>query len=602
MQLKLHKWFFIIVYFLSCNIYSQDISLYKQYNGRYDFLFIGNTLNSIENNNIKGLPEPPCVMLPYSSALLNLSPSDIIENAYLYWAGSGTGDFEVQLNDEKINAERKFSIYSHNGYPFFSAFTNITSFIKLNGNRNYTFSNLDISDIISYYCPFGGNFGGWAIVIVYKNDSLPLNQLNIYDGLQSVPDKISVTLNSLNVIDNQDAKIGFVAWEGDKNIAEGESLFINGKLIDNPPLNPGNNAFNGTNSFLDTDNLYNMDLDVYNIQNNIKIGDSQVTVELTSDRDFVMVNAIVTKLNSQLPDATINIDNINLKCDSNKINVTYTVSNLNSTNPLPANTSIAIYANDTFINKVKTLNSIPINGTETNIISISIPDTFTSPFELKFAIDDDGQGKGFVNELNENNNTSSEIVSMLVSDKLKIVENLVSCNLGLGKGIFNFSDYEELIKVNPTDKVNFYESEKDMNNNVNIIYNTTNYNTDKNLKTIFIKVNNENCSSSTSFDLIAKNCPPRVHNFISANNDGVNNTFKIEGLRDVFLNFKLSIYNRWGTLIWNGDSHTPDWDGHANNGLLIDNSKIPDGTYFYVLDLNDPNYTKPIAGYLFLTN
>ena len=178
MQLKLHKWFFIIVYFLSCNIYSQDISLYKQYNGRYDFLFIGNTLNSIENNNIKGLPEPPCVMLPYSSALLNLSPSDIIENAYLYWAGSGTGDFEVQLNDEKINAERKFSIYSHNGYPFFSAFTNITSFIKLNGNRNYTFSNLDISDIISYYCPFGGNFGGWAIVIVYKNDSLPLKPVS----------------------------------------------------------------------------------------------------------------------------------------------------------------------------------------------------------------------------------------------------------------------------------------------------------------------------------------------------------------------------------------------------------------------------------------
>ena len=131
-----------------------------------------------------------------------------------------------------------------------------------------------------------------------------------------------ITLNSLNVIDNQDAKIGFVAWEGDKNIAENESLFINGNLIDNPPLNPGNNAFNGTNSFLGTDTLYNMDLDVYNIQNNINIGDTKAKIELTSSRDFVMINTIVTKLNSQLPDATIKIDKIDKTCNSKIVDVT----------------------------------------------------------------------------------------------------------------------------------------------------------------------------------------------------------------------------------------------------------------------------------------
>ena len=46
---------------------------------------------------------------------------------------------------------------------------------------------------------------------------------------------------------------------------------INGNLIANPPLNPENNAFNGTNSFTGASDLYNMDLDVYNIQNNIHI-------------------------------------------------------------------------------------------------------------------------------------------------------------------------------------------------------------------------------------------------------------------------------------------------------------------------------------------
>jgi hypothetical protein len=63
------------------------------------------------------------------------------------------------------------------------------------------------------------------------------------------------------------------------------------------------NAFNGTNSFTGS-TLYNMDLDVYNIQNN-NIGDTSAQIQLTSGQDFVMINAIVTKLNSQLPDATL---------------------------------------------------------------------------------------------------------------------------------------------------------------------------------------------------------------------------------------------------------------------------------------------------------
>jgi hypothetical protein len=72
----------------------------------------------------------------------------------------------------------------------------------------------------------------------------------------------------------------------------------------NLPLNPVDNAFNGTNSFTGSTSLYNMDLDVYTIQNNINIGDTSAQIQLTSGQDFVMINAIVTKLNSQLPDAT----------------------------------------------------------------------------------------------------------------------------------------------------------------------------------------------------------------------------------------------------------------------------------------------------------
>lgn len=601
MKIKQNLYIFILISFISYPFYGQDVSLFKQYNGRYDFVFIGNTLNTIENNNIDGLPSPPCTILTNSSSLLNLNQNNSIENAYLYWAGSGTGDFEVKLNNQTISASRTFSNENSRGFPFFSAFADVTSLIQSTGNGIYNFSGLDLTDIIADYCPFGGNFAGWAIVIIYKNNDLPLNQLTVYDGLQSVPNEINITLNSLNVIDNNDAKIGFVAWEGDKNIANNESLLINGNLIDNPPLNPGNNAFNGTNSFFGTSDLYNMDLDVYSIQNNIKIGDTNASIRLTSNQDFVMINAIVTKLNSQLPDATISINKINKACNSKKIVVEYKVFNSNSTNPLLAETPIAIYANGILIQQTKTNATLPIDGSETATIIINIPENISNNFELKFVVDDDGTGQGIVNEINETNNTNSEVVTFLVSDILVTLDDNISCNLGLGRAIFNFSKYEDLIKVNPTDVVQFYESTADLENEINSISGISNYSVASTPKTIFVKVDNGTCFNTTSFSLTSRNCPPTVYNFVSANNDTKNDTFFIDGLRNIFLNFKLSIYNRWGTLVWTGNNNIPDWDGFANQGFLINSSQIATGTYYYVLELNDPDYSKPIVGYLFLT-
>jgi hypothetical protein len=99
---------------------------------------------------------------------------------------------------------------------------------------------------------------------------------------------------------------------------------------------------------LQVPHLYNMDLDVYTIQNNINIGDTSAQIQLTSGQDFVMINAIVTKLNSQLPDATLRINDIALLCNSRKITIDYSVYNTNSTAIVPA-TPIAIYANGLLI-------------------------------------------------------------------------------------------------------------------------------------------------------------------------------------------------------------------------------------------------------------
>ena len=605
LNLKRLFFFFIVLICFIFKTNGQNVSLYNQFNGRYDFTFIGNTLNVQPNG-----ANDPCLLLLSSDASLNLSPNDIIESAYLYWAGSGTGDFDVKLNGIDIASQRSFSaIQNLNGNPFFSAFFDVTTILQTTGNGVYTFSDLDVTPFFNpfQYCDNGTNFAGWAIVIVYRNDSLPLNQINIYDGLEAlstavigVQDQLIINLGNLNVLDSSGAKLGFMAWEGDANIANQESLLINGNIINNPPLNPGNNAFNGTNSITGSNTLYNMDLDIYDIQNYINIGNSSVEVKMTTAQDFVLMNTIVTKLNSQLPDATVSIDSVEKQCDSKTIVVNYTVSNINSTNPLPAATPISIYIDGQLFQTITTSVETPIGGSISGQITLVLPDTVTLDFEIKFMVDDIGDGTGIVAELEEDNNTAVQNDSLWFSPTFNFLENLLVCNEGFTRGTFDFSSYEDLVKTNPEDNVRFYETLENATLDVNPILNTTNYQAMQTPKEIFVRVFNQNCFSITSFLLTTRNCPPTVYNFVSANNDNYNDNFTIGGLRDIFLDFKLEIYSRWGRLLWTGNQNTEDWNGYVKDGAGSKNA--PDGTYFYLLFLNDIEYPEPLRGFLYLNH
>ena len=585
-------------------INGQNVSLYNQFNGRFDFTFIGNTLNVQPNG-----ANDPCILLADSAATLNLNTNDVIENAYLYWAGSGTGDFNVKLNGIDISSQRNFSaIQNSNGNPFFSAFADITVLMQTTGNGLYTFSDLDVTPFFNpeTYCNNGTNFAGWAIVIVYRNPVFPLNQLNIYDGLEALStasvgtqDQLIINLGNLNVLDNSGAKLGFVAWEGDANIANQESLLINGNPLSDP-LNPANNAFNGTNTVTGSNTLYNMDLDIYDIQNSISIGNTSATITMTTAQDFVLINALVTKLNSQLPDATVTVDSIEQQCDSRTIVVNYTVSNLNSTNPLPAGTPIAIYVDGVFI--AFDVTTLPLDiGASMNFQAILvIPDIVPGNFNIIIVADDTGNGTGIVAELNESNNSTTTSVSLWISPTFNSLKNIVACNEGFTRGTFDFAVYEDLVRTNPEDNVSFHESFDDATMASNAILNPTNYVAVSTAKEIFVRVYNDNCFVITSFLLTTRNCLPTVYNYVSVNNDTYNDTFTIAGLRDIFLNFKIEIYSRWGRLLWTGNQNTDDWNGYVKDG--VGSNSAADGTYFYLLFLNDIDYPEPLKGFLYLNH
>lgn len=69
-----------------------------------------------------------------------------------------------------------------------------------------------------------------------------------------------------------------------------------------------------------------------------------------------------------------------------------------------------------------------------------------------------------------------------------------------------------------------------------------------------------------------------IPNVITPNNDGYNDSWRIENIQ-LFPSNRVLIVNRWGDIVYQSDFYNNDWDGSFGGGLL------PSGTYYYILDL-----------------
>jgi gliding motility-associated-like protein len=598
------RYLFFVIYLFSLIVSAQDIDVFEQYYGRYSYTAFGNTLNPAENNLVSF-----CEILPESSASLTLTSSQNIIAAYIYWAGSGFGDTDVTLNGVNISADDTLNVeYEDSNYgllTYFSCFKDITTFIQTTGSSNYTLSNLDISNVLATnpgYCGNRTNFAGWSIFVVYEDLALPLNQVSLYHGLEIInrnEQEINITIDNLNVLDNEGAKMGFLAWEGDNALNILESLIFNDNALESLPLNPASNAFNGTNSFANSTTSFNMDLDVYDIENFISIGDQTATIKLTTAADLIIINNITTVLNSQLPDATAQIDAIIVACDNKTIQVNYTIFNVNATEVLPENTPIAFYADGVLVATSQTVNDILIGENEFNTILITIPDSIPDIFNLTIVADDDGTGNGTIQETNETNNNASSQVIMLLLPQVTDLPNMEACDLGFNTAIFDLTSNEHLLNIG-ANQIEYFTTHNDAVQQTNVISTPTAYQNTADPQTIYIRVDNDSCYQITSFNLETTNCPPWIPTGFSPNGDGTNDEFEISGLLTIFENFELKIYNRYGTLIYHGGEKKGFWDGISNEGINNQGKLLPVGTYYYVLHLNDPNFKKPLLGWVYM--
>ncbi len=101
--------------------------------------------------------------------------------------------------------------------------------------------------------------------------------------------------------------------------------------------------------------------------------------------------------------------------------------------------------------------------------------------------------------------------------------------------------------------------------------------------TLFV-ANDYGCIDSVSKMVTIRDVPLFFPNVITPNDDGLNDFFVISNA-EYYTNTQLTVYNRWGGIVYSANNYRNDWDG----------GKCPDGTYFYIFSYLDKTYQSTLT-------
>jgi gliding motility-associated-like protein len=74
-----------------------------------------------------------------------------------------------------------------------------------------------------------------------------------------------------------------------------------------------------------------------------------------------------------------------------------------------------------------------------------------------------------------------------------------------------------------------------------------------------------------------------IPNVISPNGDGLNDIWRLDFIDIYYPKAEIEIYNRWGQKLFQSTGYSNAWDGTYKGDAL------PAGTYFFIIDLKDPD-------------
>ena len=254
-----------------------------------------------------------------TTAVLALPPGAQVTHAYLYWSATAITP-SMSATIERVGAGGFSQLVTttqmltgpNNSYR---SVVDVTALVQANGSGPYRLSGVSIDNWIDV--TNSNAYAGWWMVVLYRLDTDPLRSLALYDGLDAVASGIpqGVFINGFIVPSAfGTVKLGVVAMEGD-NSGFGDALTYNGGSISDL-LNPLNNTFNGTHSYLgsavsvagdlprttgDIQSMSGIDLDVFDVTPFVQAGNTSATIQATSAGDVYHLTTFVASVPTLKP-------------------------------------------------------------------------------------------------------------------------------------------------------------------------------------------------------------------------------------------------------------------------------------------------------------
>jgi len=91
----------------------------------------------------------------------------------------------------------------------------------------------------------------------------------------------------------------------------------------------------------------------------------------------------------------------------------------------------------------------------------------------------------------------------------------------------------------------------------------------------------DSASMTITISTVTNEINTLIPNAISPNGDGKNDVWKLDFINLLYPNATVAVYNQWGQELYYSTGYEFPWDGTYSG------EAVPDGTYFYVINLND---------------
>ncbi|TLG99008.1 T9SS C-terminal target domain-containing protein, partial [Bizionia argentinensis JUB59] len=86
---------------------------------------------------------------------------------------------------------------------------------------------------------------------------------------------------------------------------------------------------------------------------------------------------------------------------------------------------------------------------------------------------------------------------------------------------------------------------------------------------------------------------------ITPNGDQYNEFFEILGSANCGYSYDVQVFNRWGAIIYKQTNYQNNWNGTAHKSSIGGANSIPNGTYYYIINIKNSGF-KPITGYFYV--